>query len=267
MKRIPQVRRSKGFTLVELLVVIAIIGILVALLLPAVQQAREAARRTMCINQIRQLSLAALNYESAKREFPPGYVGAPKMYRRMPFSSAISSFVFLLPYLEERAIYDEQDIPLDPAPELGQRPWFNNTNPRFEGSFAASQKWVPMLLCPSEPPTREANIIIHQHHFQTSEDVVCTSMVAWYYPIDELVSQRMGRTHYMGVAGKRGLMDVEMEDAYRGTLSKNSQTKMQHIKDGTSKTFLYGESIGGVDDELGYFTHSWQGGGAMPTLW
>jgi hypothetical protein len=124
-----------------------------------------------------------------------------------------------------------------------------------------------MLLCPSEPPTREANIIIHQHHFQTSEDVVCTSMVAWYYPIDELVSQRMGRTHYMGVAGKRGLMDVEMEDAYRGTLSKNSQTKMQHIKDGTSKTFLYGESIGGVDDELGYFTHSWQGGGAMPTLW
>ena len=62
--------RSRGFTLVELLVVIAIIGILVALLLPAIQAAREAARRTQCTNKMKQLGLAALNYESARKTLP-----------------------------------------------------------------------------------------------------------------------------------------------------------------------------------------------------
>ncbi|MEM7314256.1 MAG: DUF1559 domain-containing protein, partial [Planctomycetota bacterium] len=66
--------KRAGFTLVELLVVIAIIGILVALLLPAVQQARAAARRTQCINNIRQVNLATLNYEAANRTLPPGAV-------------------------------------------------------------------------------------------------------------------------------------------------------------------------------------------------
>src|SRR4029078_12871562 len=64
--------QKRGFTLVELLVVIAIIGILVALLLPAIQAAREAARRSQCVNKLKQLSLAALNYESAKKVFPYG---------------------------------------------------------------------------------------------------------------------------------------------------------------------------------------------------
>lgn len=68
----PSRNASRGFTLVELLVVIAIIGILIALLLPAVQSAREAARRTQCINRLRQFQLAALNYETSKRFFPPG---------------------------------------------------------------------------------------------------------------------------------------------------------------------------------------------------
>ena len=65
----------RGFTLVELLVVIAIIGVLVALLLPAVQAARESARRTSCANNLRQLGLAALNFENANGKFPPGYLG------------------------------------------------------------------------------------------------------------------------------------------------------------------------------------------------
>src|SRR3954471_1252579 len=64
--------RGRGFTLVELLVVIAIIGILVALLLPAIQAAREAARRTKCLNNLHNMGLAILNYESAKKGYPPG---------------------------------------------------------------------------------------------------------------------------------------------------------------------------------------------------
>ena len=70
-------RRSTGFTLVELLVVIAIIGILVALLLPAIQAAREAARRSSCINNLRQMGLAMLNYESSYKVFPPSDVLVP----------------------------------------------------------------------------------------------------------------------------------------------------------------------------------------------
>src|SRR5258707_4473334 len=73
-------RRCKwhAFTLVELLVVIAIIGILIALLLPAVQAAREAARRSQCLSQIKQLGLAVLNYESARKVFPPSMAPEPK---------------------------------------------------------------------------------------------------------------------------------------------------------------------------------------------
>ncbi|MDG1810114.1 MAG: DUF1559 domain-containing protein, partial [Pirellulaceae bacterium] len=67
-----RIQKSSGFTLIELLVVIAIIGILVSLLLPAVQQVREAARRTQCSNNIRQMALATMNYESALRRMPPG---------------------------------------------------------------------------------------------------------------------------------------------------------------------------------------------------
>src|SRR5436305_14134047 len=67
--------RRPGFTLVELLVVIAIIGILVALLLPAIQSAREAARRSQCVNNLKQTGIGILNYESAKKKFPPGRVG------------------------------------------------------------------------------------------------------------------------------------------------------------------------------------------------
>src|SRR5262249_1821574 len=100
--------RLRAFTLIELLVVIAIIAVLIALLLPAVQSAREAARRAQCVNNLKQLALAAHNYESSTSVFPMGNQGwlFPSCGNNYPGDAPIhSAFAFMLPYLEGNTIY------------------------------------------------------------------------------------------------------------------------------------------------------------------
>jgi prepilin-type N-terminal cleavage/methylation domain-containing protein/prepilin-type processing-associated H-X9-DG protein len=113
--------RRRGFTLVELLVVIAIIGILVALLLPAVQAAREAARRAQCVNNVKNLALAFANYETSQKKFPAGRLGCDTNIAYPDCATGVakndkngksfgqggaSAFTFVLPHLEEQALYD-----------------------------------------------------------------------------------------------------------------------------------------------------------------
>jgi prepilin-type N-terminal cleavage/methylation domain-containing protein len=112
-------RKENAFTLVELLVVIAIIGILVALLLPAIQAAREAARRSQCLNNMRQIGIALTNYESTKKQYPPAatqrYGYDPKTGAAYSGDPTMFSWIsILLPYVEEAAIYSKVDwtIPL-----------------------------------------------------------------------------------------------------------------------------------------------------------
>src|SRR3954464_2637802 len=108
----------RGFTLIELLVVIAIIAVLISLLLPAVQSAREAARRAQCINNLKQLALAAHNYESAQGSFPMGnrYIDNTSYASNTPCSGSSwfghSAFGLMLPYLEGNAQYNSVNFNL-----------------------------------------------------------------------------------------------------------------------------------------------------------
>src|SRR5689334_25410189 len=100
--------RRRAFTLIELLVVIAIIAVLIALLLPAVQQAREAARRTQCKNNLKQIGLALHNYHDTFRLFPPGYVdrnGNPNLTPDNDLGPGWGWAAFLLPYIDQSPLY------------------------------------------------------------------------------------------------------------------------------------------------------------------
>jgi prepilin-type N-terminal cleavage/methylation domain-containing protein/prepilin-type processing-associated H-X9-DG protein len=134
--RPPRLGGPTGFTLVELLVVIAIIGILVALLLPAIQASRESARRAMCTNQMRQLLLALHDYEMAHEHFPAGTVDATGPVRNLPSGHHISWIARILPYIEERVLYDSLDLSLSA---------YHHKNDR------ARQTAINLLICPSNP--------------------------------------------------------------------------------------------------------------------
>ena len=133
---LPVVSRRKGaaFTLVELLVVIAIIGILVSLLLPAIQAAREAARRTQCMNNLKQMTVATLNYENGLKELPPIYVFLPGANENSPSHGL---HIFLLPFMEYQAAYDAYDF---------KKSWIDIAN------VTATSIDIPEFICPTAPP-------------------------------------------------------------------------------------------------------------------
>ena len=116
-------RKTTGFTLVELLVVIAIIGLLVGLLLPAIQSAREAARRLKCSNNFKQIGLAMINYEAAYQRFPPSHTDSP--YH--------NCLTFILPFIELQNVYDRFDFKYD---------WNKDVN------IDAGKVNIPAFRCP-----------------------------------------------------------------------------------------------------------------------
>ncbi|TWT96956.1 hypothetical protein Pla108_27330 [Botrimarina colliarenosi] len=152
--------RRLGFTLVELLVVIAIIGILVALLLPAVQAARESARRISCMNKVKQIGLAAINYASANKVYPPGRgwpdweVGGMAQggtnYNAVAQNASTktgfySVHVRVLPYMEETAIYDLIDF------SVGQSHRMTSGATPYNVNYEAYNNAAEMFVCPSDP--------------------------------------------------------------------------------------------------------------------
>ncbi|MEM7475507.1 MAG: DUF1559 domain-containing protein [Planctomycetota bacterium] len=218
MKRV--LPRRKGFTLVELLVVIAIIGILVGLLLPAVQAAREAARRMQCSNNLKQLALAALNYESAHRRFPARQAGSGAIAGQPGPNGQrlrMSGFVQLLPFLEQTPLYN-----LIQGQHRNRNPWNN--------WFRTNGGKLSFLSCPSDPGwsrTRDPNN-------RWWDGNVCYAFCAgdayarsaWWEDSergDYQVSYRKPRIRSRGIFGRHNYL------------------KMGAITDGTSNTLAFSE--------------------------
>lgn len=163
--------KHRGFTLVELLVVIAIIGVLVALLLPAVQAARESARRTQCINNLKQMGLAAANYESARGVFPPGRLdpdwadstGAPKNQGETSYASVsvddrtgfYSVHIWLLPYMEAGNVYNLINF------DVAQIKTLTASNPNTPAYEAA----LDLFICPSDSNT---GAVISENNYRSN---------------------------------------------------------------------------------------------------
>lgn len=225
--------RSRAFTLIELLVVIAIIAILIALLLPAVQQAREAARRTQCKNNLKQIGLALHNYHDTHRVFPPGWIAVDGLRRPSAHlgTSGVAWATFILPYIEQTSIYQlfNPNVPL--------------TDPT-NATFLKTQ--IPGYKCPSDP---------QQDRFLIRQDG--GGPVLAELPI----------ANYIGTFGPESLDDCELSPGNlpvladgtckgRGMFYHNSSVRMAWITDGTTNTFMVGERK--TRKDLDWFT-SWPG--------
>lgn len=142
-----------GFTLVELLVVIAIIGILISMLLPAVQSVRQAARRTQCANNMRQIGLAVHNYESANRRFPVNQVGPGGSNGAGGFEPGYYSWLVpLLPFVEQNNLHQQFNLRINNGDGDGFR--ISDTHP----NAAAASTSVPLFLCPSDEPAADNRV-------------------------------------------------------------------------------------------------------------
>ncbi|MCE9544799.1 MAG: DUF1559 domain-containing protein [Planctomycetia bacterium] len=198
-------RQRAGFTLVEMLVVIAIIVILASLLLPAVQLAREAARRTQCQNNLKQLGLAAHNFHDTKGKFPSSV--RPAGLTALP---RIAGLTFLLPYIGQQVVYDNYDQTLN---------WSDAAN------RLAVSTVIPTFICPSTPDSKRLDGLPEASPWKND-----IAAVTDYSPTIG-VDQRLKTAALVDEAGA-------------GILVKNGEPKMGDVTDGLSSTILYAESAG-----------------------
>jgi len=199
-------KKRRGFTLIELLVVIAIIAILIALLLPSVQQARAAARRTQCRNNLKQIGIALHNYHDVYSCWPAGHLETGK--NGPAYRHQIGWLTYLLPYIEQRNIYDLVDFnAIGPSDENPNPNGSASENPAF---YAAGGSDVATFICPSDPTGR--------------------------------VDTTWAPTNYMGSQGPE--CECRGKDC-SGLFGHDTWAKLKDVTDGTSNTIAAGETLKG----------------------
>lgn len=231
--------RKHGFTLVELLVVIAIIGVLVALLLPAVQAAREAARRMQCGNNLKQIGLGLHNYHDVHKRFPVGARGDGGRFGNPEWPYLLH---YLLPYVEEPNLWEI----LRPLEKTTIRPWYSNANTVWPVSLL-SNKHVATYICPSDGLGG------------------FTKPMADGAAINDPNALRLFITNYLGVFsgvndGENALdgrRDPSFDPMKRAVFTVNRGARLKDITDGTSKTLCIAEYLTGkpTDKRGVMYTH------------
>ena len=232
---LPRCRRPRrGFTLIELLVVIAIIGVLIALLLPAVQAAREAARRAQCTNNLKQMALAAQNYHDSNGCFPGGsYSGTLSQNTTDLWSGYpenFSCFVRMLPYFEQSPMYNATN--------------FDNCSSSASNLTIAGVQ-VNSLICPSDVRNQIIQI-------PTTKSSGAGVLPGWSFNINPkhfptpASNFTQAFTSYAGNAGTftfgfNNLASQVVRDNHNGVVYNDSSVRIADVLDGTSNTFLFGE--------------------------
>jgi prepilin-type N-terminal cleavage/methylation domain-containing protein/prepilin-type processing-associated H-X9-DG protein len=276
-------RGWKGFTLIELLVVIAVIAILIGLLLPAVQKVREAAARTQCLNNLKQIGLAAANYESTYQTFPPGINVSPNSPSLgwtfgPPFAGPYTSvLVYILPFMEQQGIYNQVPQTLlklnTTAPAWayygpGAPP--NGTSifvPPPMGPFARVKSYV----CPSAGLDNAMSATKQSGSAGPIDAYWVTAGSLWIDFLPNVAGEPnidLGLSNYIGCAGYLGNFSAQAGlPGGQGVYDENSPVKVTDVTDGTSNTIAFGETLAGTLQMPQDFCLTWFGAGILPTAW
>lgn len=234
-------KRSQGFTLVELLVVIAIIGILIALLLPAVQAAREAARRSQCTNNLKQVGLAMHNYHDTYKAFPAGWI-----YNRTNGRAEWGWNVAIMPFMEQKTFYDQLNPgvnrlsawAVDPAPSTAIR--------------AMLQTSIPTLVCPSDKSQTLCNNSYKDSGGDSSDNNFGSLTIGqWAVAKSNYIACAAWSTKTIGSNTRYPQRDYDSGGMFYG----NSWLKMSDCTDGTTNTIMCSER------DFDHFAATWLGVG------